>query len=364
MTDWAAVRAEFPALDNWTYLNTATYGQLPRCAVDAMSRHFAHRDELACADFLSWFDDMDRIRETVARFISCQPDDIAFIQNASSALSLLLSGIDWKSGDQVLTLEDEFPNNLYGLGSLEERGVEFVQCGWDQLQSHVNNRTRLIALSSVNYNTGFAPPLESLDRKGALLYVDGTQSVGGIRFDVQRIRPDVLGVHGYKWLNSPTGAGFMYVSPELRPKLPPSEIGWRSHYDWRSVHNLHHGAPVFSDKAEKYEGGMIPFTLLYGLAASIEMQLQIGLELIEARVLSLAGCVRETLCGLGAQIENYRSPIIAARFESTDPSELTRALRERRVLVAARKGRLRVSPHFYNNEQDIEVLARELRSLL
>jgi cysteine desulfurase/selenocysteine lyase len=366
--NWDSIRSEFPSLAHRTFLNTATFGQLSRRVTGAVAAHFAHRDELACGDFLSWFDDMDQVRASVGRLICCSPDDIAFIPNASSGLALLLSGIDWQPGDRIVTLEDEFPNNLYAPGALATRGVEFVECPWEQFQGAVNERTRVVALSSVNYNTGFAPPLEQVAAhcrpRGALLYVDGTQSVGALRFDAGRIQPDVLAVHGYKWLLSPNGAGFLYVKPELRQRLPPNLIGWRSHYDWRSVDNLHHGIPQFSDKAEKYEGGMVSFALLYALGASVEMMLEIGPQAIEDRVLELAGQVRSLVRGLGGTVEEYRSPIVAARFEGVDASQLARALKSKNVLVAARKGYLRVSPHFYNNESDVKVLAKELGGLL
>jgi len=160
--DWDAVRREFPALVHRTYLNTATFGQLPRRATEAVARHFAHRDELACGDFLAWYDDVDRIRGKIGRLINCAPDDIAFVPNASTALGLLLAGIDWHPGDHVLTLEHEFPNNLYAPGLLERFGVETSACPWERFYESLNERTRLVILSSVNYNTGFAPPLAEL----------------------------------------------------------------------------------------------------------------------------------------------------------------------------------------------------------
>jgi|SRR5579871_3331636 len=243
--DWAAVRAQFPALSAWIYLNTATFGQLPLRSREAMASHLDHRDELACGDFLAWFDDMDRIRSKVARLIQSQAEDIAFIPNTSSALAILLAGIPWRPGDRVVTLEHEFPNNLY-LGTLLERhGVELVVRPWNQFYESVDNRTRLVILSSVNYNTGFAPPLAEISaflrKRSVLFFLDGTQSVGALRLDVSAIQPDMLAVHAYKWLNSPNGAGFTYVSPGLRDVLPPNVIGWRSHRDWRNVDHLHHG---------------------------------------------------------------------------------------------------------------------------
>jgi selenocysteine lyase/cysteine desulfurase len=367
-TDWAAIRREFPALANWTYLNTATFGQLPRRATGAVARHFAHRDELACSDFLAWYDDADRVRSKIGRLINCTSEDIAFVPNASTALGLLLAGLDWHPGDQVLTLDHEFPNNLYAPGLLARFGVETIACPWDRFHDSVNARTRLAILSSVNYNTGFAPPLaelaDDLRSRGVLLFIDGTQSVGALRFDVARVQPDMLAVHGYKWLLSPNGAGFFYIAPQLRERLPPNVVGWRSHRDWRNVDNLHHGVPELPPGAEKYEGGSVSFALLYAMEASLDLILEIGPEVIERRVLDLAAKARGILYSLGAVLADSLSPIVAARFEHHDVSALARALREQRVLVAARRGHLRVSPHLYNNEQDLEIFERTLRALL
>jgi cysteine desulfurase / selenocysteine lyase len=366
--DWEAVRAEFPALGNWTYLNTATFGQLPRRATEAVAAHFARRDEMACGDFLQWYDDMDRVRGKAARLVHCQADDIAFIANASTALGILLAGLDWHPGERILTLEHEFPNNLYAPGLLNRAGVEMVECPWERFYESVDSRTRLVCISSVNYNTGFTPALaeiaEFLHERGVLLYVDGTQSVGALQFDASRIQPDMLAVHAYKWLISPNGAGFMYVSPALRERLRPNVLGWRSHRDWRNVDNLHHGHPNLSASAEKYEGGSVTFAVIYAMEAAIDLILEIGPDVIEERVLGLAEKTREIVRRHGARVDLCGSPIVAARFENRDVSALAKALREQRVLVAARRGQLRVSPHFYNNEQDLETFGDALGKLL
>ena len=366
--DWQAVRREFPAVENWTYLNTATFGQMPRRASEAVSAHFAHRDELACWDFLTWYDDADRLRGKVARLIHCAADDIAFVASASSALGILLAGIDWRDGDQVLTLEHEFPNNLYAPAMFGRFGVRMIECAWERLYEAVNDRTRLVLISSVNYNTGFAPPLEELSAflraRDVLLYVDGTQSVGALQFDTARIQPDMLAVHAYKWMLAPTGAGFVYVAPRVREWLAPNAFGWRSHHGWRNVDNLHHGLPELTGSAEKYEGGNLASALLCALEASVDLMLEIGPEQIEERVLGLAQKARGLLGDLGAIVREDRSPIVAARFQGRDVSALARALKDQRVLVAARRGHLRVSPHLYNDEQDLESLAEVLRRLL
>jgi cysteine desulfurase / selenocysteine lyase len=362
--DWASVRAEFPALAHWTFLNTATYGQLPKRSVEAVAGHFARRDALACTDFLEWFDDADAIRQSIAQLISADSEDIAFIPNAATALGLLMSGITWKPGDQVIALEHEFPNNLYWPSLLKTSGVEFLEVSWPRLYDSLTERTRLVLVSSVNYSTGFRVPAEELSRvlreRGILYYVDGTQSVGALQFDARAVKPDMLAVHGYKWLISPNGAGFVYVSPEFRERLYPNVVGWRSHKDWRRVDSLHHGAPEFVGAAEKYEGGMLNFPSLYAMGASVDMMLELGPERIETRVLDLADRCARVLEGAGGQIEYRGSPILLARFPDRDVSQLSKALRDQRIVVSARHGRLRVSTHFYNDDGDLEQLRQAL----
>jgi selenocysteine lyase/cysteine desulfurase len=368
-SDWHAVRSEFPALQHSVYLNTATFGQVPCRAAAAMNAHMARRDRFACVDFIDWFDDMDGIRALAARLIGASPGDIAFIPNASSALSLLLRGLDWRPGDRVITLENEFPNQCYFPAYLGRDGVEFVETCWDRFYDVLTPRTRLVAISEVNYATGFRAPVEEvaqeLRRRGILLYIDGTQSTGALRFDAARVRPDMFALDAYKWMLSPNGAGFVYVSPELRERLAPAVIGWRSHKDWRNHERLHRGAPEFKSEAEKYEGGMLPFALLYAMGAVIEMMLEIGPETIERRVMDLADQTRAILRRKGAQLladrsPHYDSPIICGRFEGRDASALARELRSKGILLAARYENLRISPHFYNTEDDLERLEAAL----
>lgn len=365
--DWARLREDFPALSGCTYLNTATFGQTSRQTVDAVMRHFDRRNAMACSDFLTWFDDADAIRELAARLISARASDIAFINTAATALAWLMNGIAWNAGDRILTLESEFPNNLYFPATLAYRGVEVIETPWDQIDAHLDERVRLVLVSTVNYMSGFRPELEPLSRKlrdlGALLYVDGTQSVGALRFDVRSVQPDMLAVHGYKWLLSPNGAGFAYVSERLREIMRPTVIGWRSDSRWREVDQLHHGIPQFSEGAERYEGGMLNFPSLYGMGASLQQLLGAGPAAIERRVLALSSRCADILEEAGGEVAHRNSPIVAARFAGDDAPALATALTQKGVLVSARHGRLRVSTHFYNNDEDLSMLGNMLGML-
>jgi cysteine desulfurase / selenocysteine lyase len=354
MPDWQKVRALFPALSEWTFLNTATLGQISTRSTHAMEQYFRRRDETAATELLLWFDDADRLRGKVARLINASADDIAFLPNSSAALALLMNGIDWRHGDEVLTLEDEFPNQFY---APLQRGVGLREVPAAALLDSLTDRTRLVALSAVNYTTGVRAPLEiiapELRRRGIPLYVDGTQMVGALRFDFGAIQPDLLAVNCYKWMLAPNGVAFMAVHPNLRERLQPLNVGWRSDSGWRDFANLRHGKPELKRSAEKYEGGMLAFSLLYGLESSVDLMLELTPEAIERRVLALAN---ETRRLFPTALPYEDTPITSVAVEGAE--ELAKRLAGQRILVSARQGRLRVSTHFYNNEEDLEMLAR------
>jgi selenocysteine lyase/cysteine desulfurase len=369
MPDWSALRAEFPALAHWTFLNSATFGQLPRRAAEAITAHLEHRAATACHGFLGWFDHHDRLREKLARLIHATPDDIAFTPNCATSLGLLMRGLDWREGDEIVTLEGEFPNQIYGPACLESRGVRTVETRWENFFEALSPRTRVVAISDVNYVTGFRAPVEDfaagLERRGILLYLDGTQSLGALQFDFSAVRPAMYAVNCYKWMLAPNGVAFMAVREDLRQRLEPAAIGWRSHRGWRTVDRLHHGPPVFEDSAEKYEGGMLASLLLYALEASADLLLETGPAAIERRVLELARECRSRIHAAGGQPLPHRgSAIVSASFPGRDARVLAAALEQHRVLVSARHGLLRVSTHFYNDAADLARLESGLRPLL
>ena len=373
---WNEVRGQFPVLARWRYLNTATFGPAPLCAAEASRQFFEERDRTASLDFLSWFDRLDQVRANAARLIGARVEDIAFVPNAGVGLSWILQGLDWRRGDRVLGLADEFPNNLYAPGALGCAGVEFdaapggFEFDADDFVGRIGERTRLVLISAVNYASGFRPPLarigEACRRAGALFLVDGTQGVGAIPFDVEEARADIVLVHGYKWMCSPPGAGFLYVRESARRMIAPSVYSWRSHRDWRNVDSLHHGAPELADDAARYEGGIQNFNGLFAMGAVIEWMLELGKDVLVERVELLAGLTRRTLAEAGAEVPGlsdplFASPVVTARFPGADASRMALRLRESGVAVAARKGFLRVSPHFFNDEEDVAALGALVR---
>jgi len=327
------VREQFSVLEHWRYLNAATFGPVPRCAADASAAYFAHRDETACLDFLSWFDRLDAIRDRAAAWIGAERDDIAFVPSAGVGLSWVLHGLDWRPGDRILGLEDEFPNNLYAPGSLADKGVDvdLAPAGEafdpDEFVSRIDERTRLVLISALNYASGFRPPLarigQACRQAGALFLVDATQGIAAIPLEVDAIRADLLLVHAYKWLCSPPGSGFLYVRPAARERIRPTVYSWRSHADWRNVDQLHHGAPELPEEAVRYEGGIQNFSGLFAMGAVLELLDGLGREAVLARVAELTALARTTLSEAGADVPGitnplFDSPIVTARFPGLD----------------------------------------------
>ena len=376
-TEWQPLREQFPVLKDWVYLNTATFGPVPLCAAEAAAAHLRKRDETASLDFLDWYAQADVVRAAAAKLIGAGAEDIAFIPNAGAALGWLIGGIDWKSGDEIVTLTHEFPNNLYFPKVLGSSGVSLTELelpdgrfSLDRFLEALTPRTRLVLMSTVNYSTGLRPPIEAigleLRRRDILFYVDGTQSVGALQIDVQAAAIDFLVVHAYKWMLSPTGIGFACVAPGVREWLKPSLYSWRSHKNWRDVDRLHHGVPELPPGAIKYEGGIQNFSGIFAMGAVLDLIHSIGPAAIERRVQQLAEKTREVLRSRGGRLASdehpyYDSPIVTAQFPGVDVSELAVGLRDRHIAVAARKGNLRVSPHFFNNDEDLGRLGEGLK---
>lgn len=370
--DWQQIRAQFPALQHSVWLNTATFGQVPLRAQAAIAEHYNRRNRLGPRDFLNWFGEADEIRADIARLFEVNAEDVAFIPHTSYALSLIVSAIRWQTGDEVLTFENEFPNHIYAASLLEGRGVHLRVVPLAAWREALTPRTRLVALSHTNYATGEHADIEAMGQalhaQSGLLYVDGTQTAGVRQVQFGAHPPDLYAANGYKWMNAPPGAGFLLAPPKTREWLEPHTVGWRSHKDWRNVNQLHLGTPVFADTAERYEGGMLPFVNLFAMRESIRMVLELGLDVVESRVLALAGLVCEELLEAGATPCNSGSGgghIVAARLPyGVEPGAVAKALEAREILVSARHGYLRISPHYYNNEDDVADFGAHLREVL
>ena len=379
--DAAAVRRwrdeEFPVTRECAYLNHAGCGPLPRRGVERMQ---------ALADLVSrtgdrrWLErnaEIDRVRGLAARLLGArQPHEIAFVENTSGGLSLVAGGIDWRPGDRIVSAALEFPSNVYPWMQLAARGVDLVQIPErdgridnDELLAALDERTRMVALSWVQYGRGFRSDLARIGaacrERGILFVVDGIQGMGALEIDVERDGIDVCAGSSHKWLLGPEGVGLLYVSDRVLEQVRPIRSGWRSMrktFDWTDLEL------TFATGARRFESGTLNAYGITALGGALEIFLEIGARDLERRVLTLADRAADGLAALGFQVVSSRQPgetsgIVAALHPRHAAGDLVKHLAGRDVVAAARVGRFRVSPHFYNSEEEIDRMLTELAAL-
>jgi selenocysteine lyase/cysteine desulfurase len=267
----------------------------------------------------------------------------------------------------------EFPSNVYPWMQLAERGVGLRQVperdgriDTDELLGMLDERTRMVALSSVQYASGFRSDLARIGaacrERGILFVVDGIQSLGALTHDVERECVDVFAASSHKWLLGPEGIGLLYVSDRVIEQVCPVRSGWRSMrrmFEWGDMEL------DFAEGARRFETGTLNAYGIVALGRALEIFLEIGAAELERRVLALADRAAAGLADLGFQVISSRRPgetsgIVAALHPRHAAGELVKYLAKQDVVVAARMGRFRVSAHFYNSFDEIDRMLREL----
>jgi cysteine desulfurase/selenocysteine lyase len=323
-----------------------------------------------------WAARVEQVRSLAAQLLHAAPDEIALVRNTTEGINLVAEGFPWQPGDNVVVPAGEFPTNLYPWLALRDRGVDvrlvpadLGRLDLDRLAAACDARTRIVAVSWVDYATGWRVDVDALvelaHRRGALVCLDAIQGLGVFPLDVSRTAVDFLAADGHKWLLAPEGAGIFYIRREHLARLRPMGIGWNS---VRHAGQYDNPALDLKPTAARYEGGTYPMAGFLGLAASLEMILSYGVERIGPRVLNRADRLRERLAAIGAELASPadppgRSGIVSFTLPGRDPQLVRRACLERDVVLRCRAGRLRASPHAYNNDEDIERLVTALGSM-
>ncbi|HAH05880.1 MAG TPA: aminotransferase [Elusimicrobia bacterium] len=367
-------RKEFPAVRQAAFLAHAAVCPLPARVAGAVSDYALdamRRGQFERLYARAW----TGARILAARLLGCSPDEIAFSSSTSAGLSLVASGLDWRSGDGVLLAEDDFPANLYPWLGLERRGVRvrFVPRRPDgslrvsDVESRLLPKTRLVSLSSVHYLTGAVLDVDGmgrmLRRRGVLFCVDAIQSLGALPLSVRRV--DFLAADAHKWLLGPEGIAIVYVRRERMRGLFPSTLGWRS---VREPYDFQARRLEFPDSAARYEPGSPNALGLVGLHAALSLLDRVGIEKIAGRIALLHGVLRSALLERGCEVlgpsAGPRSGILSLRMPGRDMKRLHKALLRRKILVSLRSDSagpcLRVSPHFYNTEGELGRLLEAL----
>lgn len=365
-----------PVAKRWAYFDHAAVAPLPNCVAQAVASWAKSMNESGVADWPVWRKTVETARKLAAKLLNAERDEIALIHSTTEGINFVAEGVPWKAGDNLVTLASEFPSNLYPWMNLKDRGVEVRQvpafnerADLEAIANALDARTRIVSVSWVGYATGFRNDLEALadivHAKGAKLFVDAIQGLGVFPLDVRRTPVDFLAADGHKWLLGPEGAGVFYVRKELLDWLRPVGVGWNS---VAHAGNFADTSLTFKPNAGRYEGGTYNMVGLAGLAAALELQAGYGTPAISERILEVTDLLIEKLQPIGAKFASdmasaHRSGILAFTFSETDPQAIKQKLLEQGVILNCRHGRLRVSPHVYTNEEDIEKLIAGLRSV-
>lgn len=362
--DWTRWRAEFPSAERQVHMNHAGISPLPRRVAEAI-RAFAEDGLILDGEiYRRWEQRADAVRDAAARLIGARAREIAFVRSTSEGLSLAASGLEWRTGDNVVTVADEYPSNVYPWFGLRRFGVETrllqrpqLCFGCDEIATVVDARTRVLAVSAVDWQSGFRTDLAALGefcrQRGILFVVDAIQSMGALQTDVEACAIDVLSAGGHKWLLGPEGCGVLFVSDRVVERFHPPVLGWKS------VDNANAYLPYHFDlrsDAARFEPGSAPHLGIHALGAALDLLHDVGPAAIEARVLETTDRLTEELRRIGATILSPRSGADRSAiltFALGDTAALHRALLDASVLTRPRLGGIRLAPHFYNDADDI-----------
>jgi len=300
------------------------------------------------------------------------------VPNTTAGINLVAEGFPWREGDNVVTLANEFPSNQYPWMNLASRRVDTrrvpVEDGrvdLDRLADACDERTRIVSVSWIGYASGWRMDLETLvtlaHERGALVFLDAIQGLGVFPIHAGRVGVDFLAADGHKWLLGPEGAGLLFIRRQHLPLLRPLSVGWNSVVH---AHDFSHIELRLRPDAARYEGGSRNMVGHLALGASLRLLSSLGLSAdtsaLADRVLAVTDYAASRLEAIGGEIKScrhapHRSGILAFELPGRDPVELRRRCLQAGVVLSVRGGRLRISPHAYNDERDIDCLVEVLR---
>ena len=315
------LRALFPITERAIYFNHAAVSPLPLPTLRAVESQLRDVHENGSKNFRSWLAVKEEARGLLARLLGARPEQVAFVRNTSDALSTVANGMNWRAGDNIVTYRHEFPSNIYPWLRLRDTlGVEVRMCedrngriDLEELTSLIDDKTRLVAISQVQYASGFRVDLERLGRlvrrRDALFVVDVIQGLGVVPIDVEAEFVDVAAGAGHKWLMAPEGVGYLYLSERARERIQPTLVGWISVLNPDDYLNYEQG---WNRGTLAWETGTGPASLLYGFKESLELLSDVGVpkiadylegltdyQLLESRWFQLLGLDREAAEGMG-----------------------------------------------------------------
>ena len=370
----------FPIKDQYVYLTHCGIAPLYANAFRRQHEVAEQHMRTGALIFREYDPILDRLREAAAAMMRVSPEDVAFVKNTTEGISLIAAGYDFQPGDEILSYVHEYPANHYPWRLQERRGVTLVllpdqetvaasPVAWrfDDLTALVTPRTRMIAISHVQFASGFVADLAKLGEfcraRGIDLVVDVAQSLGCLPFYPEELGVAAAVASGWKWLLGPIGCGLLYVAPSLRAKISLSMVGAETMQ--QGVDYLDHTwAPHAS--AKRFEYSTAPITLAAALECCVrEIALRYGLEAIEREIYRLQDVFLGTLDRNVArpvfESTTLRTPILSLIVPG-GANAMRKRLQKENVICTERGGYLRIAPHFYNTEVEMERAARVINS--
>jgi len=371
-TDW---RKEWYDFEDAAYLNVAGQGPLPRVAVQAALQAIEWKKFPHTMPDVTGFELPNRIRALIAKLIGGRPDEIAITTGASGGMAAVAHGIDWRPGDEVLIARGEFPSHfttwlpMEAAGQLRVKVIEprarFLTA--EDFLENIGPRTRLVSTSLVRFDDGVRIDAAMVARAchdvGGFLLLDVAQCAGAVPMDVQALGADFIAASGYKWLLSPYGTGFFWARGEVIDQMRPGPSYWAALENADQFHMLSTSGYTLSKGARRWDSPETgSFFNLAAMEASLEFLLRIGIETVRDHTGNLAKALIERLprdrCALASPASaEQRGPyvcVVARRPGMT--AELFARLTAAKVFVSLREGALRIAPHLFNSERDLDRL--------
>jgi len=368
----ALLEREFPHDPAVLYLNHAGVAPLPRRAGEALKAFAEQSVRRGAADYPEWLMVESRLRGHFRKLINAaSDDDIALLKNTSEGLSVVAHGFPWHRGDNVIIFDEEFPSNRIVWQSLAPYGVEVRRAAAagaapaDALAALVDGRTRMIAVSSVQYASGRRMPLEAISElcrsRGIALCVDAIQSLGALPFDAQALGADFVVADVHKWMLGPEVVCLFYTAPAAREWLTLHQYGWHMTAAPHDFDTLEWSpAPT----AQRFECGSPNMAGIHAAESSLSLLLQIGIDRVCERVLARSRWLLDHIAAdtrlecLTPQNPGCYAGIVTFRRRDQAPEDTFERLRAGGAVCAVRGGGVRFSPHCYT---PIGVLERALK---
>jgi cysteine desulfurase/selenocysteine lyase len=368
---WEKYRHEFPVTERLVYLNHAAVA--PLCMRSAIAMQHLAQDalEFGSEHYQKWMETYQGVRTGTAKMINADPSEIAIVKNTSEGIATVAIGISWKSGDVVVAFEEEFPANFYPWKRLEANGIEVrwlsIFDDLDRIDAACKG-ARMLAISYVQYLSGYRVNLEAIgeicSRHGCFFFVDAIQGMGAFPIDVRAAKIDALAADGHKWLLGPEGCGVLYVRQEVQDQIEPIEFGWTNvakYFDYSSRDM------ALRTDAGRYECGTLNTIGCYGLRASIDFLLEVGIGNTAPAVQALGDRIWDGVTALGFETLGRRSAetgagIVSFRKPGIESQLIVRRLKDAGIVTAPRQGWIRAAPHFYIAPEEIDRMLEELRA--